>query len=128
MVYCKKSVGDRYMKEENTIKVIFKRVNKVAKIIEIKNNLETKQKLVDRLIEVVPFIDNVLIICNKECKLLNKKVNLLLDYDFIAGDIIIVGDDIEKVSSDYFSDEQINNIMKDLQKNTIKHKENEIEL
>ena len=76
MVYCKKSVGDRYMKEENTIKVIFKRVNKVAKIIEIKNNLETKQKLVDRLIEVVPFIDNVLIICNKECKLLNKKVNL----------------------------------------------------
>ena len=116
------------MKEENTIKVIFKRVNKVAKIIEIKNNLESKQKSVDRLIEVVPFIDNVLIICNKECKLLNKKVNLLLDYDFIAGDIIIVGDDIEKVSSDYFSDEQINNIMKDLQKNTIKHKENEIEL
>lgn len=116
------------MKNENTIKVIYKKVNKAPKVMEIKNDLETKQKLVGGLIEVVPYLENTLIICNEEGKLLNKRANILGDYDFIAGDFLVVGDDFENGDFKSLTDKEIKEVMKDLSKRSIKYKDNEIEL
>lgn len=116
------------MKKENMLKIIYKKVNKAPKIMEIKNDLETKQKLVGGLIEVVPYMENVLIICNEEGKVLNKKANILLDYDYIAGDFLIVGDDIENADFKSLTDKEIKEVMNDLSKRSVKYKDNEIEL
>lgn len=111
------------MKNEEIIKVIYKKVNKAPKIIEIKNDLETKQKLVNGLIEVVPYIDNMLIICNEEGKINNLKANVLFDYDFIAGDFIIVGDDYENADFKSLTEKQINKAVEDINKRSIEYKE-----
>ena len=111
------------MKSEEIIKVIYKKVNKAPKIIEIKNDLETKQRLVNGLIEVVPYIDNMLIICNDEGKINNLKANVLLDYDFIAGDFIIVGDDYENADFKSLTEEQIKEAVKDINKRSIEYEE-----
>ena len=116
------------MIKENTIKVIYKKVNKAPKVMEIKNDLKTKQKLVGGMIEVVPYLENILIICNEEGKLLNKKANILGDYDIIVGDFIVVGDDIKNSDFKSLTDKEIKEVMKDLSERSIHYINNEIEL
>lgn len=116
------------MSKENTIKIIYKKVNKVPKIMEIKNDLETKQKLVGGLIEVVPYINNTLIICNEEGKLLNLSENVRFTNDYIAGDFIVVGDDFGRAGFKSLTIKEIDSVMKDLSKRCIKYKENELEM
>ena len=53
------------------LKVIFKEVGKKPIVIEVDDTLEAKQKLVGGLIEVVPYKDNLLLICNEEGKIMN---------------------------------------------------------
>lgn len=107
------------MINENTIKVIYKKVNKAPKLMEIKNDLETKQKLVGGLIEVVPYLENTLIICNEEGKLLNKRANILGDYDFIAGDFLVVGDDFENGDFKSLTDEEIKKVKNDIKNRSV---------
>ncbi len=76
------------------LRVLYKKVgeNPVVKIINA--SLEAKQELVGGLIEVIPYED-VLIICNEEGKILNMPPNVVFDYDYIAGDFFVIGDDYE---------------------------------
>lgn len=114
--------------KENKILVLYKQVNKLPKLININNDLKTEQKLVGGLIEVVPYIDNMLIICNDEGKLNNLKANVLFDYDFIAGDFLIVGDDYKNADFKSLTEEQIKKAVKDINKRSIKYKNNSNEM
>ena len=100
--------------ENKKLKVIFKEVGKDPVVMEIEDTLEAKQKLVDGLIEVVPYKDNLLLVCNEEGKITNLKPNLQFDYDYIAGNCFIVGDDYENAGFKSIEDNQIEDIKKDL--------------
>ena len=103
----------------NTIVIIYKEVGKDPVVMEIDDTLEAKQKLVGGLIEVVPYKDNLLLICNEEGKISNLKPNLQFDYDYIAGNCFIVGDDYENAGFKSVEENQINDIKKDLEDRTI---------
>ena len=114
--------------KEDKITVLYKKVNEVPRILKIKNTLEEKQKLVGGLIEVVPYKDSMLIICNEEGKIYNLKANVKFDNDYIAGNIIVVGDDYENADFKSLTNKEIKIAMRDLSKRSIKYKENELEI
>lgn len=108
--------------EKNNIsklRVIYKEVGKEPEVIEIEDTLEAKQKLIEGLIEVVPYKDNLLLICNEEGKINNLAPNLQFDYDYIAGNCFIVGDDFENEGFKSVEDKQIEDIKKDLKERSI---------
>lgn len=108
--------------EKNNIsklRVIYKEVGKEPEVIEIEDTLEAQQKLVEGLIEVVPYKDNLLLICNEEGKINNLAPNLQFDYDYIAGNCFIVGDDFENEGFKSVEDKQIEDIKKDLKERSI---------
>ena len=118
--YTLEELKEQYDLEEiKRLKVIFKEVGKDPVVMEIDDTLEDKQKLVGGLIEVVPYKDNLLLVCNEEGKLENLKPNLQFDYDYIAGNCFIVGDDYENSGFKSIEDNQIEDIKKDLEDRTI---------
>ena len=118
--YTLEELKEQYDLEEiKRLKVIFKEVGKDPVVMEIDDTLEDKQKLVGGLIEVVPYKDNLLLVCNEEGKLENLKPNLQFDYDYIAGNCFIVGDDYENSGFKSIEDNQIEDIKKDLENRTI---------
>lgn len=109
-------------KNEERLKVLLKKVDELPILTQIKDTLEEKQKLVGGLIEVIPYQD-ALIICNEEGKLLNLKPNIIFDYDYIAGDCIVVGDDYENAGFKSLTDEQIERLRADLIRRSYKSKD-----
>jgi len=107
------------LEETKKLKVIFKEVGKDPVVMEIDDTLEAKQKLVGGLIEVVPYKDDLLLICNEEGKITNLKPNLQFDYDYIAGNCFVVGDDYENSGFKSIEDSQIEDIKKDLEDRAI---------
>ena len=106
------------------LQIVYKKVNEDAKIMEIENTLEAKQKLVGGLIEIVPYInDDTLLVCNEEGKLMNLKPNVVFDYDYIAGDLFVIGDDYENADFKSLTDAQCEEIIKDLNSRAMKYKE-----
>lgn len=115
-----------YQKEENKkIRILYKEVGKEPQIMFIDNTLEVKQKLVGGLIEVVPYED-VLIICNEEGKILNMPPNLVFEYDYIAGNCFVIGDDYKNADFKSLTDEEILKYRKDLNKRSFNFKQYEI--
>lgn len=112
---------EKYMREEK-LKILYKKVGKEPIEMEIENTLEAKQKLVDGLIEVVPYYDAVLI-CNEEGKLMNLLPNVAFDCDYIAGDFFIVGDDYENGDFKSLTKEQIEEYKKDLEPRSFEYKD-----
>ena len=92
------------------LRILMKRVNQEPEEMEIEDTLETKQALVDGLIEVVYITDEILLICNEEGKLLNLPPNLMFEFDYIAGDCFFIGDDYENGDFKSLIDEQIEEI------------------
>lgn len=107
-------------KKEKKLRVLIKEVGKDPRVIKIDNTLEIKQKLVNGLIEVIPYGD-ALLICNEEGKHLNLKTNIVFDYDYIAGDCFVVGDDYENSDFKSLTNEQIEELSKDLDKRSFKY-------
>ena len=101
------------------LKIVYKEVGKDPVVMEIDDTLEAKQKLVGGLIEVVPYKDNLLLICNEEGKISNLKPNLQFDYDYIVGNCFIVGDDYENAGFKSVEENQIKDIKNDLEDRTI---------
>lgn len=97
------------------LRVLYKKVgeNPVVKIINA--SLEAKQELVGGLIEVIPYED-VLIICNEEGKILNMPPNVVFDYDYIAGDFFVIGDDYEHGDFKSLTKDEIEYYKNDLSK------------
>lgn len=111
-------------KEENKVKVLYKKVGESPKVMIIDNNLEEKQKLVGGLIEVVPYMDNMLIVCNEEGKLLNLPPNAVFDIDYIAGDFFVIGDDYENGDFKSLDNEEILKAKEDLEKRSFEYRIN----
>lgn len=105
--------------ENKKLKIVYKEVGKDSVVMEIDDTLEAKQKLVGGLIEVIPYKDNLLLICNEEGKITNLKPNLQFDYDYIVGNCFIVGDDFENAGFKSVEESQIEDIKKDLEDRTI---------
>lgn len=103
---------------DKTLRVVYKKVGEKPVVIEIEDTLEKEQELVGGLIEVVPY-NELLIIANEEGKLMNLTPNVAFDYDYIAGDFFVVGDDYENAGFKSLTDEEIKNTIEDLEKKTI---------
>ena len=110
---------DEEESEEKKLRIVYKEVGKDPIVMEIEDTLEAKQKLVGGLIEVVPYKDDLLLICNEEGKITNLKPNLQFDYDYIAGNCFIIGDDYENGDFKSVEESQIEDIKKDLEDRTI---------
>ena len=117
--------SDEYKTENKKIRILYKEVGKEPQIMFIDNTLEAKQKLVGGLIEVVPYED-VLIICNEEGKLLNMPPNLVFEYDYIAGNCLVIGDDYKNADFKSLTDEEILKYREDLKKRSFNFKQYEI--
>lgn len=114
-----------YQTEENKkIRILYKEVGKEPQIMFIDNTLEAKQKLVGGLIEVVPYED-VLIICNEEGKILNMPPNLVFEYDYIAGNCFVIGDDYKNANFKSLTDEEIIKYREDLKERSFNFKQYE---
>ena len=83
---------DKEEKPKKKLKILMKQVGKEPEVMEIEDTLEAKQELVGGLIEIVQY-DDVVLVCNEEGKLLNMAPNLIFDFDYIAGDCFIMGED-----------------------------------
>lgn len=97
-------------KKEKELKIVLKKVGENPEIMNIENTFERKQELVGGLIEVVPVLEDVLLVCNEEGKLENLLPNLIFPYDYIAGDCFFVGDDYKNGDFKSLTDEQITEI------------------
>lgn len=118
--YTLEELKEQYdLEETKKLKVIFKEVGKDPVVMEIDDTLEAKQKLVGGLIEIVPYKDDLLLVCNEEGKIANLKPNLQFDYDYIAGNCFIVGDDYENSGFKSIEESQVEDIKKDLEDRTI---------
>ena len=118
--YTLEELKEQYdLEETKKLKVIFKEVEKDPVVMEIDDTLEAKQKLVGGLIESVPYKDDLLLVCNEEGKITNLKPNLQFDYDYIAGNCFIVGDDYENSGFKSIEESQVEDIKKDLEDRTI---------
>lgn len=91
------------------IDVLIVEPNKLPYKETIKNDLETKQKIVGGLIEVTSLLDDdsVDIICNEEGKILGLPLNRDVGYDIIAGTFIIAGTADDEGEFTSLSEEQI---------------------
>ena len=103
------------------IRILYKKVGKTPKMMLIDNTLEAKQKLVGGLIEVVQYGD-VLLICNEEGKILNLPPNVIFDYDYIAGDCFVIGDDYERGDFKSLTFEEIERYTQELSKRSFIYK------
>lgn len=115
--------------KKEKLRILLKKVGREPKIEFIDNTLEEKQKLVNGLIEVVPFMEaeDSLIVCNEEGKILGLPPNTLFDFDYIAGDYFVVGDDYENADFKSITDEQIEKAKPYIEKHSFKYKDDAIE-
>ena len=103
------------------MKILYKEPGKPCEVKEIENTLEVMQELVGGLIEVVCW-DDVLLIFNEEGKLMNLEPNLMFEFDYIAGNCLIVGDDFENGEFKSLTDEEIEKYSKELNKHNLLNK------
>ena len=127
-LYTLEELIEEYDLEKDKIKVIYKEVGKDPVVKKIEDTLEAKQKLVDGLIEIVPYKDNYLLICNEEGKVCNLKPNLDFGYDYIAGNCFVVGDDYENAGFKSVEDVDIETIIEDLKNREIELIDGEMEM
>lgn len=106
---------------DKKLKILYKKVGQEPELLEINHTLDEMQNLVDGLIEVVPYKNNILLICNDEGKLLNMKANILFDNDCIAGNCFFVGDDYENASFKDLTDKQVKEIKEMLEQRSVKY-------
>lgn len=112
---------------DKKIRVLFKAVGKESKELMMKDTLRSKQEKVGGYIEVIPYINQMLIICDEEGKLKNKLPNIIGDYGYIAGEFIIVGDDYDNAGFRSLTDAEIKIAKEDIGKRSVKYLLKEIE-
>ena len=107
--------------KEEFLRILYKAVGKLPVEMKIPNTLKAEQKLVQGRIEVMPYKDAVLI-CNEEGKIDKLDPNIVFDFDCIAGNCFVVGDDYENSGFKSLTDKQIEEFREDLIKRSYKEK------
>lgn len=110
------------------LKCLLVKPYELPEVIEIENTLEAKQNLVGGYIECVylPNDNNVVLICNEECKINGMKLNRDIGHDIIAGPFLIVGDDYENGDFKSLTEDQILKYKMRFDKHSIIETENRI--
>lgn len=75
------------------IKAVVKNPGEACRVKQISNTLKSLQKLVGGPIQMVPWVDGMVIICNEEGNLQNLPVNIRLRNYIFVGVLVIVGTD-----------------------------------
>lgn len=96
------------------IRILYKPIGRKPKEMYIENTLEAKQKLVSGLIECVNYDNDKVLICNEEGKVNGLYPNIVIPGDIINGNLFITGDDYENADFKSLTQEQIENIKRDL--------------
>jgi hypothetical protein len=116
---------------ETKVKAIVKEPGKEAEIKEVIIKLESLQKIVKGMIEIIPFpdIEGLDIILNEEGKLINLDPNILIpEYnDLAVGPIIVLGFDEDKGDHRSLSEEEIKKVKEYLKKNDAREYKGNIE-
>lgn len=87
--------------KEKEIRVLMVEPMESPKLVTLQNDLDSLQKAVSigasyqGLIELVPFEDNVLILCNEEGKLIGLEPNRRFGHDILCGVFYVVAEDEE---------------------------------
>lgn len=94
---------------DERIKVLIVEPNKLPRVEVIDNNLKTKEELVGGYVEYLyrNYFPNIIIVCNKEGKMLGLPFNRDIGGDIVAGTFIILGEDPEKGENISLTDSQI---------------------
>ncbi len=90
---------------KNSIRVLYKKAGQEPEIKIIDNLFKLKKAIVKYDLEILPF-QNVYIVCHNKEQRKNMKINILLDFYSIAGDIIVL--QIDKHSREFKSLSQEN--------------------
>ena len=73
------------------MKVLRKKPGFDLEVIEVENELRDLQEAVGGHIETVPFVNDIIILCDEEGKLKGKAPNFPYNGDLIVGDVLFVG-------------------------------------
>lgn len=102
------------MAEVNKMKILLIRPMEVPKEMEIEDSLEEMQRLVGGYIqEIMPFEDDVALVCNDEGKFMGLPLNRAIRdergnlADIIAGDFFLCRAPIESENFESLSEEQV---------------------
>lgn len=81
------------------MRILYKEPFKDAVVKDIGGSLQDIQELVGGYFQTVPIIpeSRVLVLCNEEGKLLDLKPNIMLPYDVIVGNIMLMAMDGEEL-------------------------------
>jgi hypothetical protein len=116
---------------ETKVKAIVKEPGKEGEIKEVIIKLESLQKIVKGMIEIIPFpeIEGLDIILNEEGKLINLDPNILIpEYnDLAVGPIIVLGFDEDKGDHRSLSEEEIKKVKEYIKKNDAREFKGKIE-
>ena len=113
---------------QRVIKALYVEPNALPEIVNIENNLKSKQKKVGGSIEYtrLPDDDDVVLICNEESKINGMEANRDIGYDIIFGPFLIVGDDPEIGDDRSLTEEQIRKYSKTFDQKSIEKTEEKI--
>ena len=102
------------MAEVNKMKILLIRPMEVPKEMEIEDSLEEMQRLVGGYIqEIMPFEDDVALVCNDEGKFMGLPLNRAIRdergnlADIIAGDFFLCRAPVESENFESLSEEQV---------------------
>lgn len=116
---------------ETKVKAIVKEPGKEGEIKEVIIKLESLQKIVKGMIEIIPFpdIEGLDIILNEEGKLINLDPNILIpEYnDMAVGPIIVLGFNEDEGDHRSLSEEEIKKVKEYLKKNDAREYKGNIE-
>lgn len=103
------------------IRILYKPIGREPKEMYIENTLESKQKLVSGLIECVNYDNDKVLICNEEGKINGLYPNIVIPGDVINGNLFIAGDDYENADFKSLTQEQIEDIKRDLMSKSVQY-------
>lgn len=111
------------IKANNTepIRVLYKKVGQVPKIMVIDNIFKLKRFIVMRNLDIIPY-QTTYIICNNKNLMKNMTPNIVFSFNSIKGDLILVNIDEEKREFKSLSQEDITWYASDLINKSFKNK------
>ena len=73
------------------MKVLRKKPGFNLEVIEVENELRDLQEAVGGNIQTVPFVNDIIILCDEEGKIKSKMPNFPYNGDLIVGDVLFIG-------------------------------------